>query len=165
VDLFQTLVDVQQPSFLISIASMILVPVYWNLIARTEHKTRWLSSLCRSPYIGCYLLAFTIFLFSGIRDFLYALFSVCLSVRQSVHVHPLACLCVSSLSVCLITCFLCVFHGYVCVCVYVYMRSCICAWIYVGSRRHSVIKSLWSNWVPNHFCTRATLSTRLACFW
>jgi phosphatidylethanolamine N-methyltransferase len=47
-------------------------PIFWNIIARREHNSRFLTKFFGSPLIGCYFLAGAIFTLNIIRDWLYA---------------------------------------------------------------------------------------------
>lgn len=46
-------------------------PLFWNIVARLEHKTHFLTKITGSPYRGCYLLAATIFSLGIFRDHVY----------------------------------------------------------------------------------------------
>ncbi|XP_067390229.1 phosphatidylethanolamine N-methyltransferase isoform X2 [Emydura macquarii macquarii] len=43
-------------------------PLFWNVVARWEHKTRVLSRVCGSPYTACYCLGAVILLLNFIRS-------------------------------------------------------------------------------------------------
>lgn len=45
-------------------------PIFWNTIARLEHRYHFGSRIF-GPYLGCYLLAFSIFTLGLVRDHLY----------------------------------------------------------------------------------------------
>ncbi|CCG80609.1 Methylene-fatty-acyl-phospholipid synthase [Taphrina deformans PYCC 5710] len=45
-------------------------PIYWNVVARTEHRTG-LGRATVGPKLGCYLLAVTIFTLGLVRDHLF----------------------------------------------------------------------------------------------
>lgn len=48
------------------------LPTGWNIVARSEYRTHWLTKVCcGSKYIGCYVLAFWIFMSSIVRDWLF----------------------------------------------------------------------------------------------
>ncbi|GBB94676.1 hypothetical protein RclHR1_00240024 [Rhizophagus clarus] len=65
-------IDFSQKSFWISFASISFNPIFWNFVARREHKTRFLSRFVGgNPYIGCYCLAIIIFSLGIFRDILY----------------------------------------------------------------------------------------------
>lgn len=46
-------------------------PIFWNIVARLEHKTQFLTKAAGSARNGCYLLAFTIFSLGIFRDHVY----------------------------------------------------------------------------------------------
>ncbi|RIA99274.1 phospholipid methyltransferase-domain-containing protein [Glomus cerebriforme] len=65
-------IDFSQNSFWISFASITFNPFFWNIVARKEHKTRFLTRLVGgNPYVGCYCLAVVIFFLGIFRDILY----------------------------------------------------------------------------------------------
>jgi methylene-fatty-acyl-phospholipid synthase len=65
-------IDFSQETFWISFASITFNPFFWNIVARREHNTRFVSRLVGgNPYVGCYCLAIVIFLIGVFRDFLY----------------------------------------------------------------------------------------------
>jgi len=68
---FHRLVDVNQQSLLISLASITFNPTAWNIVARNEYRNKTLTRLFGSPRRGCYFLALAIFLFGILRDHLY----------------------------------------------------------------------------------------------
>lgn len=45
-------------------------PIFWNIVARTEYKSKFISRIV-GPKIGCYLLAATIFSLGIYRDHVY----------------------------------------------------------------------------------------------
>jgi phosphatidylethanolamine N-methyltransferase len=52
---------------------IILAPVIWNILARIEYHTHLLTKLALgNKYLGCYLLAAYIFLFSVYRDLMFS---------------------------------------------------------------------------------------------
>lgn len=65
------LIDLSQPSLYISAASIAFNPIFWNIVARQEYNTHFLTRIFRSPYYGCYALAITIFSVGILRDHLY----------------------------------------------------------------------------------------------
>ncbi|KAL7750166.1 Phosphatidyl-N-methylethanolamine N-methyltransferase [Sorochytrium milnesiophthora] len=65
-------VDLTRPSFLLALASVGFNPLFWNIVARSEYRTRWMTKLFGGAYPGCYFLAATIFLLGLLRDYLYA---------------------------------------------------------------------------------------------
>ncbi|MBW0506702.1 hypothetical protein O181_046417 [Austropuccinia psidii MF-1] len=62
------LIDIQQKSFWISIGWIVFNPLFWNIIARTEHATRVLTKTFGSAHKGCYFLGALIFTIGLIRD-------------------------------------------------------------------------------------------------
>lgn len=62
------LVDFTDPTFCVAVAAIIFNPLFWNLVARWEHRTRRLSALCGSPYVACYSLGFVILLLNVCRS-------------------------------------------------------------------------------------------------
>lgn len=67
------MVEIVDPIFLWSVATIIFNPIFWNFIARREYRTRFLTRLCfGSAYVGCYLLALCIFLLGVYRDKVFA---------------------------------------------------------------------------------------------
>ncbi|ODV73328.1 bifunctional phosphatidyl-N-methylethanolamine N-methyltransferase/phosphatidyl-N-dimethylethanolamine N-methyltransferase [Cyberlindnera jadinii NRRL Y-1542] len=66
-----TEVDITSKSFQIALASICFNPVFWNVVARLEYNTHFLTKLSGGPKNGCYLLAFTIFSLGIFRDYLY----------------------------------------------------------------------------------------------
>ncbi|KAJ2486330.1 Phosphatidyl-N-methylethanolamine N-methyltransferase [Coemansia sp. RSA 2050] len=65
------LVDLSQASLWLAIASITFNPTAWNVAARREHHTRWLSNLCGGARQGCYTIAIAIFSMGILRDALY----------------------------------------------------------------------------------------------
>jgi phosphatidylethanolamine N-methyltransferase len=59
--------------FLLSVASICFNPIFWNVMARLEYKTHFLTKMWGSPYRGCYFLAVVIFSLGLLRDQLYHL--------------------------------------------------------------------------------------------
>lgn len=54
-----------------SIAFIIFNPVFWNIVARLEYRTHFLTKITGSAYHGCYLLAITIFSLGVGRDMVF----------------------------------------------------------------------------------------------
>ncbi|KAG0151533.1 hypothetical protein CROQUDRAFT_36561 [Cronartium quercuum f. sp. fusiforme G11] len=65
------LIDLYQASFWIALFAILFNPLFWNIVARKEHSTRFLTKAFGSPYHGCYFLAVVIFSIGIIRDHLY----------------------------------------------------------------------------------------------
>ncbi|CAL9701369.1 unnamed protein product [Knipowitschia caucasica] len=62
------LMDFTEPTFCVAVAAIVFNPLFWNMAARWEHRTRRLSALCGSPYVACYSLGFTILLLNVCRS-------------------------------------------------------------------------------------------------
>ncbi|KAJ3361908.1 Phosphatidyl-N-methylethanolamine N-methyltransferase [Allomyces arbusculus] len=67
-----TVLDLAPPSLWLALGSIAFNPTFWNIVARREHRTHWLTRLFGGAYAGCYALAFTIFTLGLLRDYLYA---------------------------------------------------------------------------------------------
>ncbi|KIW31578.1 uncharacterized protein PV07_03212 [Cladophialophora immunda] len=63
--------DSSQPSLYVAAGAIAFNPIFWNIVARQEHKTHFLTKTFGSPHYGCYALAVTIFAIGVIRDSLY----------------------------------------------------------------------------------------------
>jgi len=64
------LIDFHDSHLRNSVILIILCPLIWNLLARTEYKTRFLTKLCGgNKYLACYVLTVWIFSFSCFRDY------------------------------------------------------------------------------------------------
>ncbi|CAR29167.1 hypothetical protein ZYGR_0Z00880 [Zygosaccharomyces rouxii] len=61
-------VDFDKPSFRITMYFIIFNPVFWNIVARLEYHTHFLSRFTGSARSGCYTLAGSIFLLGLGRD-------------------------------------------------------------------------------------------------
>ncbi|KAJ4456031.1 putative phospholipid methyltransferase [Paratrimastix pyriformis] len=57
--------------FILSLATIILSPLLWNIYARLEFHTHILTKLFGSAKRGCYFLAVVIFISSDVRDYLF----------------------------------------------------------------------------------------------
>lgn len=55
----------------LAIACIAFNPIFWNVVARLEHRTHFLTKLAGGAKRGCYLLAFTIFTLGIFRDHVY----------------------------------------------------------------------------------------------
>ncbi|AEO58978.1 hypothetical protein MYCTH_2094032 [Thermothelomyces thermophilus ATCC 42464] len=65
-------VDFNQRSFYVSAASIAFNPTFWNIVARREYRTRFLTrAFGGNSQRACYALAITIFSLGLLRDFLY----------------------------------------------------------------------------------------------
>lgn len=66
----QDMVDFQRSTFWVALFSFAFAPTFWNTVARLEYKTHILTKIFfGSKYIGCYVLAATIFMLQLQRDF------------------------------------------------------------------------------------------------
>lgn len=87
-------VDWTEYHFLVALASICFNPIFWNVMARLEYKTHFLTRMWGSPYSGCYFLAVVIFSLGLLRDQLYS-FSRIHSLTYlplsflSFHIHTL----------------------------------------------------------------------------
>ncbi|ODQ62893.1 hypothetical protein WICANDRAFT_103610 [Wickerhamomyces anomalus NRRL Y-366-8] len=73
-DIFNQLcteVDLTKKSYQVALISICFNPIFWNIVARTEYTTHFLTKLAGGPKKGCYLLAATIFSLGIFRDYLY----------------------------------------------------------------------------------------------
>ncbi|KAJ2444015.1 Phosphatidyl-N-methylethanolamine N-methyltransferase [Coemansia sp. RSA 2424] len=66
------LVDFSQASLWLALSSITFNPLVWNVAARHEHHTRWLTKLCGGARQGCYAIAVAIFTMGLLRDALYS---------------------------------------------------------------------------------------------
>lgn len=55
-------------SFCVAAIAIIFNPLFWNVVARWEHRTRGLSRIFGSPYLACYFLGFVIILLNICRS-------------------------------------------------------------------------------------------------
>ncbi|KAM8888460.1 phosphatidylethanolamine N-methyltransferase [Synchiropus picturatus] len=54
--------------FCVAVIAIIFNPLFWNVVARWEHRTRNLSRMFGSPYLACYVLGFVILLLNVYRS-------------------------------------------------------------------------------------------------
>ncbi|KAK5662019.1 hypothetical protein OQA88_10131 [Cercophora sp. LCS_1] len=65
-------VDFSKTSLLVSAGAIAFNPTFWNIVARREHRTRFMTRAFGGNAQGaCYVLAATIFSLGLLRDFLY----------------------------------------------------------------------------------------------
>ncbi|EDP44474.1 hypothetical protein MGL_0956 [Malassezia globosa CBS 7966] len=65
-------VDFSKSSFWIAVVSILFNPTFWNIVAQNEYRNKSITRLLGGRrYLGCYLLAFTIFTLGILRDHLY----------------------------------------------------------------------------------------------
>ncbi|XP_038045503.1 phosphatidylethanolamine N-methyltransferase-like [Patiria miniata] len=57
----------------IAAANIMFNPLFWNIMARLELRTKMISRLCGGPRIGCFFLGATIFFLSAVRGRRYQL--------------------------------------------------------------------------------------------
>ncbi|EDO18007.1 hypothetical protein Kpol_1054p55 [Vanderwaltozyma polyspora DSM 70294] len=70
VDLFQE-INFEDRALQISIFFVAFNPIFWNIVARLEYSTHFLTKLAGSAKRGCYLLAMTIFSLGLVRDYFF----------------------------------------------------------------------------------------------
>uniref|UniRef100_A0A8D0G9N8 Phosphatidylethanolamine N-methyltransferase n=1 Tax=Sphenodon punctatus TaxID=8508 RepID=A0A8D0G9N8_SPHPU len=61
-------VDVTDSSFAAAALCIAFNPLFWNLVARWEHRTRSLTRLFGSPYTACYCLGAAVVLLNFLRS-------------------------------------------------------------------------------------------------
>lgn len=61
-------IDFKDSGFCLAVAAIIFNPLFWNLVARWEYRTRRLSGLFGSPHLACYCLGFVIILLNVYRS-------------------------------------------------------------------------------------------------
>ncbi|NWU98825.1 PEMT methyltransferase, partial [Upupa epops] len=61
-------VDVTDSVFIAAVLSIAFNPLFWNVVARWEHKTRALSRTFGSPRVACYCLGILILLLNVVRS-------------------------------------------------------------------------------------------------
>ncbi|GAB0196510.1 phosphatidylethanolamine N-methyltransferase isoform X1 [Grus americana] len=61
-------VDVTDSGFIAAVLSIAFNPLFWNVVARWEHKTRALSRVFGSPYAACYCLGAVILMLNCVRS-------------------------------------------------------------------------------------------------
>lgn len=67
---YQSYIDFNE-EILFAVISIAFNPIFWNIVARLEFKTHFLTKIAGGAYRGCYLLAFTIFSLGIYRDHVY----------------------------------------------------------------------------------------------
>ncbi|KAI9282003.1 phospholipid methyltransferase-domain-containing protein [Sporodiniella umbellata] len=68
----KNIIDLSQPSFYIVLAHVLFNPIYWNIVARSEYRSKTLTKLAGgNSYRGCYALAVSIFVLGLTRDYVY----------------------------------------------------------------------------------------------
>ncbi|KAG8773595.1 Phosphatidyl-N-methylethanolamine N-methyltransferase [Ceratobasidium sp. 428] len=67
-----SLVDFSKRSLWISVATIIWNPLFWNCVAQNEYYNKTITKILGGRrYLGCYLLAITIFSLGMVRDAMY----------------------------------------------------------------------------------------------
>ncbi|XP_059126780.1 phosphatidylethanolamine N-methyltransferase isoform X1 [Peromyscus eremicus] len=61
-------VDPTEPSFVAAVFTIVFSPLFWNVVARWEQRTRKLSRAFGSPYLACYFLGGSILLLNVLRS-------------------------------------------------------------------------------------------------
>ncbi|XP_064376172.1 phosphatidylethanolamine N-methyltransferase isoform X2 [Dromaius novaehollandiae] len=61
-------VDLTDSAFAAAVLSIAFNPLFWNVVARWEHKTRALSRALGSPHAACYCLGTVILLLNCVRS-------------------------------------------------------------------------------------------------
>ncbi|XP_012724720.2 phosphatidylethanolamine N-methyltransferase isoform X1 [Fundulus heteroclitus] len=61
-------INFRDSSFCIAVIAIIFNPLFWNVVARWEHRTRGLSRLFGSPYLACCSLGLVIILLNVLRS-------------------------------------------------------------------------------------------------
>ncbi|XP_061764864.1 phosphatidylethanolamine N-methyltransferase isoform X3 [Nerophis ophidion] len=61
-------INFHDSNFHIAVIAIIFNPLFWNVVARWEHKTRKLSKIFGSPYLACYFFGFIILLLNVYRS-------------------------------------------------------------------------------------------------
>ncbi|KAL4785092.1 phospholipid methyltransferase-domain-containing protein [Aspergillus varians] len=67
------IVDFSQDTLKYAALSVAFNPIFWNIVARAEYRSHYLTRIFGSPYYGCYFLAVTIFSLGILRDHIYQL--------------------------------------------------------------------------------------------
>uniref|UniRef100_A0A3Q2QUX4 Phosphatidylethanolamine N-methyltransferase n=1 Tax=Fundulus heteroclitus TaxID=8078 RepID=A0A3Q2QUX4_FUNHE len=61
-------INFRDSSFCIAVIAIIFNPLFWNVVARWEHRTRGLSRCFGSPYLACCSLGLVIILLNVLRS-------------------------------------------------------------------------------------------------
>ncbi|NWS13083.1 PEMT methyltransferase, partial [Pachyramphus minor] len=61
-------VDVTDTGFIVAVLSIAFNPLFWNVVARWEHKTRVFSRVFGSAHVACYCLGAVILLLNCVRS-------------------------------------------------------------------------------------------------
>ncbi|XP_006875606.1 PREDICTED: phosphatidylethanolamine N-methyltransferase [Chrysochloris asiatica] len=61
------------PSFVVAVLTIAFNPLFWNVVARLEQRTRRLSKALGSPYVACYTLGGIILFLNLVRSHFFTL--------------------------------------------------------------------------------------------
>ncbi|XP_054565311.1 phosphatidylethanolamine N-methyltransferase isoform X2 [Eptesicus fuscus] len=61
-------VDPWEPCFVAAVLAIVFNPLFWNVVARWEQRTRKLSGALGSPYVACYVLGGVILVLNALRS-------------------------------------------------------------------------------------------------
>jgi phosphatidylethanolamine N-methyltransferase len=64
-------VDLNHPTLYIFLISATFNPLFWNIVARYEYKTKFMTNFFGNKYVGCVFLGCLIFSLGIIRDLLF----------------------------------------------------------------------------------------------
>ncbi|SCU82392.1 LAME_0C00870g1_1 [Lachancea meyersii CBS 8951] len=64
-------IDGSEKNLQLALFFVVFNPTFWNIAARLEYNTHFITKIAGSPKRGCYLLAFTIFSLGIVRDYFY----------------------------------------------------------------------------------------------
>ncbi|XP_057569753.1 phosphatidylethanolamine N-methyltransferase isoform X2 [Hippopotamus amphibius kiboko] len=82
-------VDPSEPRFVAAVLTIAFNPLFWNVVARWEHKTRKLSRAFGSPRLACHVLGAAILLLNVLRSHCFTQAMLSQPRMQSLE-HPLA---------------------------------------------------------------------------
>ncbi|SCU79080.1 LAFA_0B00584g1_1 [Lachancea sp. 'fantastica'] len=64
-------IDGSEKNLQMALFFVVFNPTFWNIVARLEYNTHFITKIAGSAKRGCYLLAFTIFSLGIVRDYFY----------------------------------------------------------------------------------------------
>ncbi|SCU97597.1 LANO_0E16424g1_1 [Lachancea nothofagi CBS 11611] len=64
-------IDGNEKNLQLALFFIIFNPTFWNIVARLEYNTKFITKIAGSPRRGCYLLAMTIFSLGIVRDYFF----------------------------------------------------------------------------------------------
>lgn len=77
----------------VTVAHVFFNPIFWNITARLEHRTHFLTKMFGDKYKACYALAVLIFSIGLTRDFMCVLLQSCFRFLKSFillfKLHPM----------------------------------------------------------------------------